>query len=73
MTSFTAIFSLLVMACTALAAMMPINQGCSTSSPSIKVLTYTQETAPQLSGTSTVYDMIATHYDYVGPPHPFND
>jgi hypothetical protein len=65
MASFTAILSFLALAYTTLAAMVPINQGCATSSPSVKVLTYTQWTAPQIAPTSTVYDMIVTHYDYV--------
>jgi hypothetical protein len=69
MASITAIVSFLIMACTALAAMVPINQGCATSSPSVKVLTYTQWTAPQIGKTSTVYDMIVTHYDYVSSSH----
>ena len=69
MASITAILSFLIMARTALAAMMPINQGCATSSPSVKVLTYVQWTAPQIGKTSTVYDMIVTHYDYVSSSH----
>ena len=74
MASITAIFSFLVMAYTALAQMMPINPGCASSTPvstpSVKTLTYTQWTPPQIAPTSTVYDMIVTHFDYVSSSHP---
>jgi hypothetical protein len=76
MASITAIFSFLIMAYTSLAQMMPINPGCASStpwsSPSVKTLTYTQWTPPQIAPTSTVYDMIVTHFDYVSSSHPLS-
>lgn len=72
MASITALLSFFFVACTTLAQMMPLNPGCTPSDPSVKTLTYTQWMAPQIAPTSTVYDMIVTHYDYVGSLPPLS-
>lgn len=60
------VLSFLTMACTAFAQMVPFTPGCALSSPSVKTLTFTPWMAPQIAPTSTVYQIIVTHYDYVG-------
>lgn len=73
MASITAILSFLLIACTVLTQMVPMDQGCSASSTnSLITLTYTPWMAPQIGPTSTVYQaFVTTYYNVSSPlPHP---